>query len=66
MPSIMKRKLIKICHEWTCSLCECQFYNPGCVLDGLTLNGIVLQLKKMQERPFSKHVYQLHSLGAAA
>ena len=56
MASIMKRVLVEIGHEWTCSLCGCQFYNPGCVLEGLTLDEIVLQLKKMRERAFAKHV----------
>jgi hypothetical protein len=55
MPSIIKRELVEIRYEWTCSLCGFQFYNPGCVLDGLTLNEIVLQLKKMRERAFAKH-----------
>ena len=56
MPFIAKRDLIEIRHEWTCSLCGCQFYNPGCVLDGMTLNRIVLHLKKMREQAFAKHV----------
>ena len=56
MHSIMARELIEIRQEWVCSECGCQFYNPGCVLDGLTLNGIVLQLKKMRERAFAKHI----------
>jgi hypothetical protein len=56
MPFIMKRDLVEIRHEWTCSLCGRQFYDPGCVLEGLTLNGIILQLKKMREQAFAKHV----------
>jgi hypothetical protein len=56
MSTIRKRKLIEIRHEWTCSLCGCQFYNPGCVLDGMTLSGIVLHLKRMRELAFAKHV----------
>ena len=34
----MERELIEINHEWVCSRCGCPFSNPGCVLDGLTLN----------------------------
>jgi hypothetical protein len=56
MSSIMKRELVEIRHEWTCNLCGRQFYNQGCVLDGMTLNGIVVHLKKMRELAFAKHV----------
>jgi hypothetical protein len=66
MPFIMKRDLVEIRHEWTCSLCGCQFYNPGCVLDGLTLNEIIQHLKKMREQAFAKHPCLLHSVGEAA
>jgi hypothetical protein len=52
----MKRELIEIRHQWTCNLFGYQFYNPGCVLDGMTLSGIVLHLKKMGEQAFAKHV----------
>src|SRR3984893_18116962 len=41
MPSIMERELIEIRHEWVCSQCRCQFYNPGCTLTGLTLSEIM-------------------------
>jgi hypothetical protein len=57
---IVKRELIEIGHEWTCSQCGCQFYNPGCILDGLTLNEIMLHVKKMREQAFAKHVCHLH------
>ena len=56
MPPIMERELIEIRHEWTCSQCGCEFYNPGCVLTGLTLNEIMRHLKKMREQAFEKHV----------
>ena len=56
MPSIMERELIEIRQEWVCSQCGCQFYNPGCVLDGLTLNEIMHHVKKMRERAFARHV----------
>jgi hypothetical protein len=33
------------------------FLNPGCALDGLTLNEIIQHLqKKMRERAFADHV----------
>jgi hypothetical protein len=63
---IVKRELIEICHEWRCSQCGCQFYNPGCILDGLTLKEIILHLKKMWEQAFAKHACLLHSVGEAA
>jgi hypothetical protein len=56
MPSITKRDLIEIRHEWTCSRCGREFYNPGCILDGLTLNEIIRHVKEMRERAFAKHV----------
>jgi len=56
MPSIIARELIEIRHEWVCSQCNYQFYNPGCILDGLTLNEIIQHLKKMREQAFAKHV----------
>jgi len=62
---LVKRELVQIGHEWMCSECRCPFYNPGCILDGLTLNEIILHVKEMREWAFSKHVCQLHTLGAA-
>jgi hypothetical protein len=55
MPSITARELIEIRHEWVCSQCEYHFYNPGCVLDGLTLSEIIQHVKKMRELAFAKH-----------
>jgi hypothetical protein len=63
---IVKRELVQIGHEWMCSECGCPFYNPGCILDELTIDEIILHVKEMREWAFSKHVCQLHSLGAAA
>ena len=63
---LVKRELVQIGHEWMCSECGYPFYNPGCILDGLTLNEIILHVKEMREWAFSKHVCQLHTLGAAA
>ena len=63
---IVKRELVQIGHEWMCSECGCPFYNPGCIFDGLTIDKIILHVKEMREWAFSKHVCQLHSLGAAA
>jgi hypothetical protein len=57
---IVKRELIEIGHEWMCSQCGCQFYNPGCILDGLTLNEIMLHVKKMREQAFANHACLLH------
>jgi hypothetical protein len=56
MPSIMKRELIDVRQEWVCSLCGRLFNNPACILEGLTLNQIILHLKKMREQAFAKHV----------
>ena len=56
MPSIMARELIEIRQEWVCSQCGCQFYNPGCVLAGLTLNEIIQHVKMMREQAFANHV----------
>jgi hypothetical protein len=56
MPSVMARELIEIRQEWVCSRCGCQFYNPGCILDGLTLNEIIMHLRKMREQAFANHV----------
>ena len=53
---IVKRELIEIGHEWMCSQCGCQFYDPGCILDGLTLNEIMLHVKKMRDQAFANHV----------
>jgi hypothetical protein len=52
---IVKRELIEIGHEWTCSQCGCQFYNLGCILDGLALDEIILHVKKMREQAFANH-----------
>ena len=61
MPSIMARELIEIRHEWVCSQCGYVFFNPGCVLTGLTLNEIILHVKKMREQAFANHVCLSHS-----
>ena len=52
----MERELIEIHQEWVCSQCGCEFYNPGCILTGLTLNEIMEHVKKMREQAFTKHV----------
>ena len=57
---IVKRELIEIGHDWTCNQCGCQFHNPGCILDGLTLNEIMLHVKKMRELAFANHACLLH------
>ena len=57
---IVKRELVEVHHEWMCSQCRLQFYSPGCVLDGMTLNGIILHVKKMREQAFAKHSCLLH------
>ena len=59
---IVKRELIEIGHEWMCSQCGSQFYDPGCILDGLTLNEIMLHVKKMREQAFANHACLLHRL----
>ena len=56
IPSIMARQLIEVRHEWICSQCGCEFYNPGCVLTGLTLNEIIHHVKMMREQAFANHV----------
>jgi hypothetical protein len=56
MSCIVERELIEICHEWVCSRCRCVFYNPGCILDGLTLDEIIQHLKRMREQAFARHV----------
>jgi hypothetical protein len=56
MTSIAARELIEIRQEWVCSKCKRQFYNPGCILDGLTLNEMMQHVKRMREQTFSKHV----------
>ncbi len=61
IPSIMARNLIEVGHEWVCSQCGCEFYNPGCVLTGLTLHEIMQHVKKMRELAFAKHVCFIHS-----
>jgi hypothetical protein len=55
MPSIMGRELIEIRHVWVCSQCGWQFYTPGCILDGLTLDEIILLVKKMRQQAFANH-----------
>ena len=57
---IAKRELVEIHHDWTCSSCGFQFYTPGCILDGLTLNEILLHLKTMREREFAMHICVLN------
>jgi hypothetical protein len=52
----MERELIEIRHEWACSQCGRLFFNPGCVLDGLTLNEIIRHLKKMRQQAFADHL----------
>ena len=56
MPSVTERELIEVRHEWVCSQCAFDFYSPGYVLDGLTLNEIVQHLKNMREQAFARHV----------
>jgi hypothetical protein len=55
IPSVA-RELIKIGHEWVCSLCGRQFYNAGCVLTGLTLDEIIKHVKTFRERAFAEHI----------
>jgi hypothetical protein len=57
---VVKRELVEIHHEWACSRCGFQFYTPGCILDGLTLNEILLHLKTIREREFAMHICVLH------
>jgi hypothetical protein len=52
----MERELVEIRQEWVCSRCGYQFYNPGCVLTGLTLTEIIELVKKMREQAFVGHV----------
>src|ERR1700687_2846626 len=52
----MARELIEVRQEWVCSQCGCVFYNPGCILTGLTLKEIVQLLEKTREQAFAKHV----------
>jgi hypothetical protein len=59
--SIMARELIEVHHEWVCSVCGHEFYNPGCVLTGLTLNEIMKHVKKMREQAFANHKCFSHS-----
>ena len=61
MPCIMARELIEIRHEWVCSECGYQFYTPGSVLTGLTLNEIMPHVKKIREQAFANHVCFSHS-----
>jgi hypothetical protein len=66
MPSVTARELIEVRHEWVCSQCAYEFYNPGCVLDGLTLNEIIQHLKKMREQAFARHVCFATALSTTA
>ena len=61
IPSVVARELVEVCYEWVCSRCGCEFYNPGCVLTGLTLHEIMHHVKKMREQAFAKHVCLSHS-----
>jgi hypothetical protein len=56
----VKRELIEMCHEWVCSRCGCRFYNPGFVLDGLTISEIMRRLKTNREQAFTRHVCLVH------
>jgi hypothetical protein len=56
IPSVKARELIEIRHEWVCSQCEREFYNPGCILTGLTLDEIIQYVKKFREQAFARHV----------
>jgi hypothetical protein len=58
--AIVKRELVEIHHEWTCSCCGFQFDTPGRVLDGLTLNELLLCLKTTREQEFARHTCVLH------
>ena len=58
---VTERELVEIRHEWVCSQCEQHFYNPCCVLTGLTLNEIMQQVKKMREQAFANHLCLSHS-----
>ena len=61
MTSIMDRELIEINNKWVCSQRGCLFYNPGCVLTGLTLNEIIGHVKKMREKAFANRLCLNHS-----
>jgi hypothetical protein len=52
----MARELVEIRQEWVCSQCGREFYNPGCVLTGLTLDEIIVHVKKMREEAFAEHL----------
>jgi hypothetical protein len=56
MACICECELIEIDHQWVCSQCAHLFLNPGCVLDGLTLNEITTRLQTMRKQAFAKHV----------
>ena len=58
--SIVKRELVEIRHEWMCNQCGQHFCNPGCVLKGLSLNEIMIHVRKMREQEFAKHSCLLH------
>jgi hypothetical protein len=66
MPSVTERELIEVRHEWVCSRCAYEFYNPGCVLDGLSLNEIIQHLKTMREQAFATHVCFATALSTTA
>jgi hypothetical protein len=56
MLSILQRHLIEVGQEWVCSECGYEFYNPGCILDGLTLCEIMRYVITRREQAFAKHV----------
>jgi hypothetical protein len=56
MPFVMERELIQIDHQWVCRQCAHLFFNPACLLEGLTLNEIIQHLKKIREQAFVDHV----------
>ena len=61
MPSVAKCELIKIGDEWVCSQCGREFYNPGCILTGLTVDEIIRHVKTFREQAFAEHLCASHS-----
>jgi hypothetical protein len=51
----IKRELVEIRHDWTCSRCGYRFCTSDCI-DGMPLNEIVLHLEKIREQAFAEHV----------